>query len=102
MLIFSANFPPVISTEMKLQLTSGATSVTLATLTVTDANNDAITLSVVAGSVTGLAVDSTSKVVTLASVPDTFPFTIGIKASDGTAASQIEAEIKYCACEVNC
>ncbi|XP_052261338.1 mucin-like protein [Dreissena polymorpha] len=95
-----ANFPPQITNgDVTLELTEGALAVAIRTLNVIDSNGDAVTFAVVNGSVAGLAVNSSTGAVTLASVPATHPFSITISASDGTAITLWEPKIKYCACK---
>lgn len=98
---FSANFPPTIENgEVVLQLVAGENYTDLVELNVTDKNGDAVTFSVVSGSVSGVAVDSSSGVVSFINVPDENPFIIKISVTDGKVSTVWEPKIQYCACQV--
>ena len=105
----TANFAPTIqNADVTLAVQAGQTYTNLHTLTVTDANNDDITLSVIDGTVDGVAVNSATGVVSFTNVPNTFPlptdpysFEIKMSASDRHVSTLWEPKLKYCICQVS-
>lgn len=95
------NFPPtLINAATVLELIAGQTYTDIVTLTAEDQNGDDVTYSIVPGSLAELSVGDSSGIVSISSVPTSYPFSVTISVSDGTVETLWKPSIKYCVCQV--